>query len=151
MIKIDKISVIGLGYVGLPLAVELSKKFTVIGYDIDKNRVNSLKKNIDFTNEISKEELRKFKFEITSDKKKLKKANVFIITLPTPVDNKNNPDLSFLKNATETISNVIQRNSLIIYESTVYPGVTEEVCLPILIKNSKLIYNKDFFLGYSPE
>jgi len=151
MLKIDKISVIGLGYVGLPLAVELSKKFTVIGYDIDKNRVNSLKKNIDFTNEISKEELRKFKFEITSDKKKLKKANVFIITLPTPVDNKNNPDLSFLKNATETISNVIQRNSLIIYESTVYPGVTEEVCLPILIKNSKLIYNKDFFLGYSPE
>lgn len=151
MIKINKIAVIGLGYVGLPLALELSKKFQIIGYDIDKKRIKSLQKNIDFTNEISNRDLKKYKFQLTYNKKKLNDANIFIITLPTPVDKKNNPDLSYLKNATVVVSKIIKPGSLIIYESTVYPGVTEEVCLPILIKNSKLEFNYDFYIGYSPE
>lgn len=151
MIKINKIAVIGLGYVGLPLAAELSKKFQVIGYDIDKKRIKSLLRNTDYTNEISNKDLKKLKFQLTYNKKNLNEANIFIITLPTPVDQKNNPDLSYLKNATVTVSKIIKPGSLIIYESTVYPGVTEEVCLPILIKNSKLKFNSDFYIGYSPE
>ncbi len=151
MLNIEKIGVIGLGYVGLPLAVELSKKFPVIGYDIDQQRIYSLKRNIDLTGEITKNELKRSSINFTFKNKELKKVNIFIITLPTPIDKKNNPDLSSMKKATVMISKLIKPGSLIIYESTVYPGVTEEICLPILLKNSKLIYNRDFFLGYSPE
>ena len=151
-IKDLKLAIIGLGYVGLPLALEFGKKREVICFDINKKRIEELDKGIDKNLEFNKKELRKLKqLNFTYIEEDLKSANCFIITVPTPIDKFKRPNLSPLLNATEMISKIIKKGDLIIYESTVYPGCVEEVCVPILEKFSKLIFNKDFFCGYSPE
>ena len=148
-----KIGIIGLGYVGLPLAVSLSKKFETFGYDINNLRISSLKKGRDDTNEVTKEELRSsVNLSFTNKITDLKKCNFFIITVPTPVDTFNNPDLSPLISASEEVAKFcLKKNDVVVYESTVYPGATEEICVPILQNFSKLKLNKDFMVGYSPE
>ena len=150
--KNNILAVIGMGYVGLPLAVALAKENHVVGFDIDKIRIDSLKKSIDQTGEISKNEIinsKKIKF---SDKiSDLSKCETYIITVPTPIDSDNKPNLKPLLNATKTISKVLSENNLVIYESTVFPGATEELCGPILEKNSGFKINKNLYLGYSPE
>ena len=146
------IAVIGLGYVGLPLAVEFGKKRAVIGFDIKDQRVSELASGVDHTLECSTEELREAKqLSFTSDSEQLKNAQVFIVTVPTPVDKANRPDLTPLVKASETVGNVLKLGDVVIYESTVYPGATEEVCVPVLEKYSGLVFNKDFYCGYSPE
>ncbi len=154
MNKIKKLSIgiIGLGYVGLPLSIRMGSKFKVIGYDINKARVIQLNKNIDITNEVTKKELiNKKNLRFTNQLSELNACNIYIVTLPTPINNKNKPDLSIIKNATKNLANYVSKGDIIIYESTVYPGVTEEICAPIIEKNSGLKFNKDFFCGYSPE
>lgn len=147
-----KITIIGLGYVGLPLAIEFSKHFIVKGFDIDQNRIDELNSGYDRTNEISQEILKKSTdIVFTSKIEDIRESNVYIITVPTPVDSFKKPDLQILINATNTIGEIIKEGDVIIYESTVYPGCTEEVCVPILENKSGLILNKDFFCGYSPE
>ena len=146
-----KIAVVGLGYVGLPLAIELAKKFKVYGFDIKKQRVKNLNLNYDETSEVESKYLKKTSAILSYKEDILRNANVFIITVPTGIDKNNLPDLRLLKQSTKTILKYLKKKTLIIYESTVYPGCTEEICLPILKKNNKLIYNKDFFIGYSPE
>ncbi len=146
-----KIAIIGLGYVGLPLAVAFSQKYEVIGYDLNIDRVKELSQNIDKTLEISSDELNSSNILFTNDKKYLSKVKVYIISVPTPVDNANFPNLDYVKKASEIVSSFITKDSYVIYESTVYPGVTEEICLPILESNSGLKVNEDFYLGYSPE
>ena len=146
------IVVIGLGYVGLPLAVKLSSAFNVIGYDISQNRINDLKNYYDSTKEISKSELKKAKnLIVTFDKNLINKKYVYIITVPTPVKKNNLPDLSLLKNACRLVGKNINKNAIVIFESTVYPGVTEKICGPILAKESNFKLNNTFYLGYSPE
>ena len=146
------IGVIGLGYVGLPLAVEFGKKFKTIGFDINPVRIASLKKGIDSTLEISKEQLSSsLLLEISNVPTDLQRVNFFIVTVPTPIDKFNNPDLGIIKSATELIGSFLKPGDIVVYESTVYPGVTEEFCVPILEAVSKLAFNKDFFCGYSPE
>ena len=150
--KINKIAIIGMGYVGLPLAIALAKKNHVIGFDIDKKRIINLKNGIDQTKEMSKNEIINSKNLKFSDKiLDLSKCEIYIITVPTPVDNNNQPNLKPLLNATKTISKVLSKNNLIIYESTVFPGATEEICGPILEKISGFKINKNLYLGYSPE
>jgi UDP-N-acetyl-D-glucosamine/UDP-N-acetyl-D-galactosamine dehydrogenase len=148
-----KIGVIGLGYVGLPLAVCLSKKFEVKGFDINKNRIDNLCKGYDQTLEFSKKELNKIKNNISfiNSTKLLDNCNFFIIAVPTPIYKNKNPDLRNLKKATEIVGKILKPDSIVVFESTVYPGVTENVCVPILEKFSKLEYKKDFNCGYSPE
>ena len=147
-----KLAVVGLGYVGLPLTIEFGKKREVIGYDIDKSRINDLSKSIDKTQECSKEEINDAKYaSFTSNIEEIKNCNCFIITVPTPIDENNLPDLSPLENASKSIGKIIKKGDLIIYESTVFPGATEEFCVPILEENSSLKYKEDFFCGYSPE
>ncbi len=148
-----KIGIIGLGYVGFPLAFEFSKRFEVIGFDLSKKRIKELKDGYDKTNEISQKDLKLIKKNIvlTDDINKLKTCNIYIITVPTPVDKNNSPDMSFLKKASQSIGNLIKSEDIVIYESTVYPGATEEICVPILEEASNLVFNKDFFVGYSPE
>ena len=158
MKKNIKISVIGLGYVGLPLAVEFSKKYRVIGFDINKERVSNLKIGIDETNEVDHNELRKSQ-NITDEKgllvtdkvDNIETCNIHIITVPTPVDENFDPDLKPIKSATKMIANILKKDDIVIYETTVYPGLTEEICIPILEKISGFKYNSDFFAGYSPE
>ena len=145
-----KIGIVGLGYVGLPLAVAFSKKYDTVGYDINNKRINDLVLNIDTTNEIEDFDQLK-KIHLTNNIVHLKSCNVYIITVPTPVDQFNKPDLNPLYNATENIAKLLSKNDIVIYESTVYPGCTEEECVPILEKISKLVFNVDFFCGYSPE
>ena len=150
----NKIAVIGLGYVGFPLAIEFGKKFDTIGYDISKDRISELNNFIDKTNEVSSEEIKKtlnLNLSLSSDINQLKKCTIYIITVPTPIDENKNPLLTPLLNASKEIGSLIKKNDLVIYESTVYPGLTEEECVPVLEKYSKLKYNKDFFVGYSPE
>ena len=156
MININKkninIAVIGLGYVGLPLAIEFSKKYNVIGFDISLDRIKQLNKGVDKTNEISATVLNNSKnLTFTDNKRVLKKANVFIVTVPTPIDSNKTPDLNPILSSTRMIASIIKRNDFVIYESTVFPGCTEEVCAPEIEKISKFKLNKDFFLGYSPE
>lgn len=147
-----KIGVIGLGYVGLPLSVEFSKVFTVVGFDIDPLRVNSLRQGHDETLEVSELELKNLdNLTFSAQTNELAQCNVFIITVPTPIDISNRPDLSPLLNATKLIAEVMKKGAVVIYESTVYPGATEEECVPILEKYSGMIFNEDFFVGYSPE
>ena len=151
-IKSTKICVIGLGYVGLPLALEFSKKFPVVGFDINNDRIIDLNKGIDNTNETKPLELKKatnilFSSEATS----LKDCNFFIITVPTPITKSKKPDLGPLLSASTLVAPFLKKGDVVVYESTVYPGATEEDCLPILEKISKLSVNKDFFIGYSPE
>lgn len=147
-----KIAVIGLGYVGLPLAIELSKKFNVIAYDISEDRVSELRDGYDRTRETEREELLKSRInKITTSTEDLKDAQIFIVAVPTPIDASKQPNLNPLRRATETIGKILKKNTLVIYESTVYPGATEEFCVPILASESGLKYNEDFFCGYSPE
>lgn len=148
----DIIGIIGLGYVGLPLAVEFGKVIKVIGFDINKERIDELKKGFDRTREVEKEELlsaEKLNFSSTIDD--LKDVNYFIVTVPTPVDEFKKPDLKPLEGASKTVGSVLKKGDIVIYESTVYPGCTEEVCVPILERTSGLKFNIDFFAGYSPE
>lgn len=150
--KSKKIAVVGLGYVGLPLAVAFGKNYETVGFDIDKGRVLELSQGVDRTLEVEASELcdsRKLTF--TSDPKELSDCTIFIITVPTPIDSAKRPDLRPLQSATETVGRVMAKSSVVIYESTVYPGCTEEVCIPILEKISGLRYNIDFSCGYSPE
>ncbi len=152
--KTKIIGVIGLGYVGLPLAVEFAKKYKVFGYDININRVRELNNRIDNTLEVESKNLNQVlndKLTITSKIDDIKNCNIYIITVPTPVDENKNPDLKFIKKASSDIGKILQKNDTVIYESTVYPGCTEEDCVPILEKESGLVYNEDFFCGYSPE
>tara|TARA_Y100000766_G_C18911264_1_gene608474 strand:+ start:416 stop:1693 length:1278 start_codon:yes stop_codon:yes gene_type:complete len=153
-----EIAIIGLGYVGLPLAVEFSKKYKTYGYDINNSRVEDLRKNFDETNEISEKTLKNLQkvnsekgLEITSNLNNIKHCNFYIITVPTPVDKNKRPDLSPLINVSKMVGSILTRNNYVIYESTVYPGVTEDICLPYLEHHSNLKLNEDFFLGYSPE
>tara|TARA_B100001121_G_scaffold308278_1_gene331858 strand:+ start:482 stop:1756 length:1275 start_codon:yes stop_codon:yes gene_type:complete len=146
------LAIIGLGYVGLPLAAEFGKFRSVIGFDIDKNRIDSLRAGDDVTQELTKEDLQAAKgLSFTCNKKSLAKANVFIITVPTPIDNSKKPDLSPLYKASETVGEYLKNGDIIIYESTVYPGCVEEDCVPVLERVSKLKFNSDFYVGYSPE
>ncbi|MDO9260680.1 MAG: nucleotide sugar dehydrogenase [Flavobacteriaceae bacterium] len=159
-----KIGIIGLGYVGLPLAVEFAKKYKVIGFDIKKDRVQELNQGKDSTLEVDTTDLQsviKSNFDdfnttslglwVTDDVNLIKQVNFFIVTVPTPVDKNNHPDLTPLFKASETIGSILKKGDIVVYESTVYPGATEDDCVPILAQNSKLIYNEDFFVGYSPE
>src|SRR5690349_9227687 len=154
------IGVIGLGYVGLPLAIEFSRKYPVIGFDINQKRVASLLAGNDYTLEVSNDDLKSVLRSadakgngilITSNLDELKPATVFIVTVPTPVDKYNRPDLTPLYKASETVGKVLKQGDTVIYESTVYPGVTEDECVPVLERVSGLVFNKDFFVGYSPE
>ena len=147
-----KLAVIGLGYVGLPLAVEFGKKLPVLGFDINEIRVNELKSGIDNTLEVDREELSQAThLEYTSVTGDLKDANVYIVTVPTPIDKNKNPDLTPLIKASEMLGHVVSKGDVVIYESTVYPGATEEVCIPIIEDKSGMVYNRDFYAGYSPE
>tara|TARA_B100001093_G_scaffold149541_1_gene142285 strand:- start:19354 stop:20622 length:1269 start_codon:yes stop_codon:yes gene_type:complete len=149
-----KIGVIGLGYVGLPVAIAFSKKYKVFGFDINSNRINELNRSIDNTLEISTESLniaKKRNLILTDNINDLKNCNIYIITVPTPINTDNSPDLTALILATESVGKILSKNDIVIYESTVYPGCTEEVCVPKLEKYSEMLYNQDFFCGYSPE
>ena len=146
------IGVIGLGYVGTPLALSLSRYFKVVGFDLNKNRILQLKKKKDLTNETNLTEFKKAKkIFFSNNLNDLKNCNVFIITVPSPVTKANEPDFYYLKKASTLVAKVMSKKSILVYESTVYPGATEEQCVPIVEKVSKLKYNKDFFCGYSPE
>ena len=149
--KKNILGIVGLGYVGLPLAFEFSKYFEVIGFDINKNRVKELRNNFDENNEISNLKLKNSKVKYSSSPDDLKKCNIFVITVPTPVLKNKKPDLRPLKNSSILVAKYLKKNSIVIYESTVFPGCTEEVCVPLLTKFSGLKYNVDFFCGYSPE
>ena len=161
MSDIRTIAVVGLGYVGLPLAIEYGKKYRVIGFDVNKARVEELEAGKDHTLEadlIGMKQARdayntthKIGLTFTSDMEQLKQVNTYIVTVPTPIDRFNNPDLTPLIKASETIGKTLSRGDIVIYESTVYPGCTEEDCVPVLERNSGLKFNQDFFCGYSPE
>ena len=146
------IAVIGLGYVGLPLAVEFGKHFDTIGFDIDDKRIKELASGKDRTLEVDSETLKTASnLRYTSDSEELAKANVYIVTVPTPIDKYKNPDLTPLRKASELIGRYLSHDDIVIYESTVYPGATEEICVPILAAQSGLEFNRDFYVGYSPE
>jgi len=151
-LKNKKIGIIGLGYVGLPLAVEFGKKRDVIGFDINVSRVDELKNGIDSTFEILNDELQEaVNLSFTSKLDNVKNCEIFIVTVPTPIDTKKQPDLLPLEKSSESIGSILKKGDIVIYESTVYPGATEEKCVPILEKMSGLVFNKDFYCGYSPE
>jgi UDP-N-acetyl-D-galactosamine dehydrogenase len=146
------LAVIGLGYVGLPLAVEFGKKIPVTGFDINKQRIKSLRNSIDHTLELTSAQISESKYlTFSSSMDDLRAKNVFIVTVPTPIDDNNSPDLDPLCSATKMLGSVLKQGDIVIYESTVYPGATEEVCVPILESVSGLIFNQDFYTGYSPE
>ena len=150
--KEERIAIIGLGYVGLPLAIEFGKVFQTIGFDTNKERIDELLLGKDSTREVTKEELKESTMlSYTTNIDDLQDSNIYIITVPTPIDKLDNPNLGPLKNASITVGRFLKKNDLVIYESTVYPGATEEVCVPILEENSGLKFNQDFFCGYSPE
>lgn len=147
-----KIAIIGLGYVGLPLAVEFGKKYKTKGFDIDKSRINKLKNFIDETFELNKNQIKESTNLVFSENiDDLRDCNFYILTVPTPIDKYNSPDLKPLHNASKMIGQLLSKGDIVIYESTVYPGCTEEECVPILEKESGLVFNKDFYCGYSPE
>lgn len=147
-----RIAIIGLGYVGLPLAVEFGKKIPTIGFDILQKRIDELKSGQDHTLEVSPEELSQAtNLSYSANLEDLKGCNFFIVTVPTPVDEVNRPDLTPLRKASQTLGKIINKGDIVVYESTVYPGATEEVCIPILERVSGLKFNQDFFAGYSPE
>ena len=158
--KTKRIAIVGLGYVGLPLAVEFSKKYPVTGFDINKKRIDDLKTGNDFTLEINKPDLltvlKKENDEsdglfVTNEPHDISTATIYIITVPTPIDKHKRPDLTPLYKASETVGKVLKRDDIVVYESTVYPGVTEEECVPVLEQFSGLKFNSDFYVGYSPE
>lgn len=146
------IALVGLGYVGLPLAVEFGKKYQTIGFDINESRINELKQGKDSTLEVESEELAlATQLSYTNDPNDIKYCNIFIVTVPTPIDEHKRPDLTPLIKSSETIGKLLKQDDIVIYESTVYPGATEEVCVPILEQQSGLKFNEGFFCGYSPE
>lgn len=146
------LAIIGLGYVGLPLAVEFGKTYKVIGFDIYQKRIDELKNGYDRTLEVDTQELQEAKhLQFTTNLEDLKEAQIYIVTVPTPIDNYNKPDLTPLKKASQSVGKVLNKGDIVIYESTVYPGCTEEDCVPILERESGLKFNVDFFCGYSPE
>ncbi len=150
--KNTKIAIIGLGYVGLPLFLEMSKKFKTIGYDKNKKKIDDLKNSKDYTGELSKKQVIFLKkLNITSNINNLKEVDIFIVSVPTPINKKKEPDLSILKHATKDVAKILNKKNIVIYESTVYPGVTENLCVPILEKYSNLKWKRDFFVGYTPE
>ena len=150
--KKEKIAIIGLGYVGLPLAIEFGKVYKTIGFDTNKSRVDELLNGIDTTREVTLQELKESKnLSYTNNEKDIQNCNIYIVTVPTPIDIHKRPDLSPLEKASETVGKVLSKGDIVIYESTVYPGATEEVCVPILEKHSGLTFNKNFYCGYSPE
>jgi UDP-N-acetyl-D-glucosamine/UDP-N-acetyl-D-galactosamine dehydrogenase len=147
-----RIGIVGLGYVGLPLAVEFGKHYETIGFDVKPERIAQLRRGRDVTLEASRAELKEAKrLSFTTDLKRLKSCQVFIVTVPTPIDDYKRPDLTALRRASESVGAVMRRGAVVVYESTVYPGCTEEVCVPILERVSGLKFNRDFFAGYSPE
>lgn len=146
-----KICVVGLGYVGLPLAIELAKYFSVTGFDIKKSRIDTLINGIDPTNEVSTETLKGSNLVYSSNPSDIKNANFIIVAVPTPIDSHKSPDLTPLYKSSETVGKNLQKGAIVVYESTVYPGVTEDECVPVLEKYSGLEWKKDFFVGYSPE
>lgn len=147
-----RVGIIGLGYVGLPLAIASAKKFKTTGFDINKQRINELKHGSDKTFEVSAEELQEASsLTFTNDPDDLQNCNFFIVTVPTPIDENKNPDLGPLQNASKTVGRILSKGDVVVYESTVYPGCTEEVCVPILEASSNLKFNLDFYVGYSPE
>src|SRR5690606_37298168 len=156
-----KIAVIGQGYVGLPLAIAFAYHFRVVGFDSDTERVLDLRKGVDRTLEANLDQLQEVQelakqskdrgYTVTSHIKDLHDANVYIVTVPTPIDQFNAPDLSFIQSASKIVGSVLKSQDIVIFESTVYPGCTEEDCVPILERESGLVYNRDFFVGYSPE
>ena len=158
--KDSKIAIVGLGYVGLPLAVAFAEKYSVIGFDIDQQRISELLNSTDTTFEIKEEQLQAVLIKtskhskgltLTTDSSQLSDCTVYIITVPTPIDKHNRPVLSPMIKASETVARYLKKGDIVIYESTVYPGVTEDEMVPVLENISELIFNKDFFCGYSPE
>lgn len=147
----EKIAVIGLGYVGLPLAIEFAKKYPTCGFDISVDRVDELRGGNDHTLEADEEELKKSTILFTNELDDIRDCNIYIVAVPTPTDRYNKPDLTPLYKTSETVGKVLSKGDIVIYESTVYPGVTEEECVPVLEKISGMTYNEDFFCGYSPE
>jgi len=148
----NKIAIIGLGYVGLPLAVEFGKKYPTTGFDINGPRIAALISGHDSTLEVDEAELKQAtQLNYTTNIEQLKSCNIYIVTVPTPIDSHKRPDLTPLEKASETVGKVLSKGDIVIYESTVYPGATEEVCVPILERHSGLTFNKDFYCGYSPE
>ncbi len=147
----EKIAVIGLGYVGLPLLEALSKKFKTVGFDISSSRITELKKGVDVTGEINSNKLKKLSSSLTSQVKDIESCSVYIVSVPTPIKNNKKPNLTPIKKACELIGSILSSGNLVIFESTVYPGLTEEYCVPILEKFSKLKFIDDFSVGYSPE
>ena len=156
----DKIAIIGLGYVGLPLAVEFAKQFFVVGFDINKQRINELNSGVDKTLEVDNDNLKSvLTSDLSADKglyitdnlEALAVANYYIITVPTPTDELKRPVFTPLIKASETVGKVLKNDDIVVYESTVYPGATEDICIPVLEKVSGLKFNKDFYAGYSPE
>ncbi|EHK2407008.1 nucleotide sugar dehydrogenase [Clostridium perfringens] len=152
MLKKDlKISVVGLGYVGMPLAIAFAKKVQVVGFDINQNKIDNYLNGKDITNEVGDEEIKKTKTKFTSNEKELKKCNFHIVAVPTPINGDKTPDLKPVIEATKIVGRNLSKGSIVVFESTVYPGVTEEICVPILEKESGLKYGEDFKVGYSPE
>ena len=150
--KNTKIAILGLGYVGLPLAIEFGKVFKTIGFDINESRIKELLAGKDSTLEVTSQELQESKMlSYTNDPRDIQSCNIFIITVPTPIDEFKKPDLFPLESASKIVANSLKKDDIVIYESTVYPGATEEVCVPILEEHSGLRYNQDFYCGYSPE
>ena len=146
------IAVIGQGYVGLPLAIEFGKKYPTIGFDINRSRIDELKKGVDHTNEASPEQLKSAtELTFSANINDIKECNVYIVTVPTPIDEFKTPDLNPLRGASKMLGEILKKGDTVIYESTVYPGCTQEVCVPLLEKSSGLIFNTDFYCGYSPE
>ena len=154
MVKKQKIGIIGLGYVGLPLAIALAKKYQVVGFDINKKRINELNNGYDSTNELTSEQVKEHlnkNINYTNDESSLDDASFYIVTVPTPINKDKTPNLTPVIKASETVSKYLKKDDFVVYESTVYPGVTEEICVPILESGSGLKFNSDFFVGYSPE
>ena len=147
-----RIGILGLGYVGLPLAIEFGKQFDTVGFDINHERIQALREGRDSTHESTSDQIRQARqLSFTTAREDLQSCNVFIVTVPTPVDDSNHPNFQPLESASNTIAPYLKKGDVVIYESTVYPGTTEEVCVPLLEKGSGLVFNQDFFCGYSPE
>lgn len=149
--KEEKIAIIGLGYVGLPLAIAFAKKSDTIGFDVNKEKINLYKKGIDVTKEVGNKVLKETSVYFTSDESKLKESKFHIVAVPTPINDDKTPNLNPLKGATKTSGRNLKKGSIVVFESTVYPSVTEDICIPILEKESGLKYGVDFKVGYSPE
>ena len=152
LLENSRIGILGLGYVGLPLAIEFGKQFDTVGFDINHGRIQALREGRDSTHESTAEEISQARqLSLTTSSEDLRSCNVYIVTVPTPVDDSNRPDFQPLESASSTIAPYLKDGDIVIYESTVYPGTTEEVCVPLLEKGSGLVFNQDFFCGYSPE